>query len=127
MLDLQRALDTPAIETAYRHFIEKHLAPLISDDQALCEREGATYAFVSVRKPGSRPAGYSVDELRRRMVCPLTKGPLEVRETRMFSPAAGLVYPVYREIPLLIPVYARIWHEQNRGCDDPSKWREFSY
>lgn len=132
LLDLQRGLISARLETEYRRFILEQIVLLLSHDADLCRGGGGTYLFIAARKPGDHTVRFSDQELADRLMCPRTREPLHRRKTFgaefLYSAAACEAYPVYRDVPPLIPVYAEIWREQNadRG-DDPSGWQPFVY
>jgi ubiquinone/menaquinone biosynthesis C-methylase UbiE len=128
-MNLHQATARPALESAYRHFVENQMAALLSNDPALCaERDGGTYMFVSARKPGSSLKRYDDAEIQSRMICPVARTPLQSHPGYLWCEQSQIAYPVYQEIALLIPVYGDIWRRQNaKALPDPVVWAPFSY
>jgi len=130
-LNLQNATSTQALEAVYRQFVENQLAALLSHDPSLCaSRGGGTFMFVCARKPGDQTANPALDDhaIKQRMVCPVTRNPLERNSGYLWSENAKVAYPIYEDIALLMPIYAELWRRQNaQSGNDPRNWASFSY
>ena len=68
-----------------------------------------------------RPSAIIDKKLLDLLVCPLTKGPLELDEEKneLISQSANLAYPIRDGIPILLPSEARpLDEDDNTGSDD---------
>ena len=131
-LNLHRATGAPSLELAYRQFVENQLAALLSHDSALCDGgDGGTFMFVSARKPGDRTSSRILgdDDIKDRMVCPVTQKLLRHYPGYLWSEEAKIAYPIHQDIALLMPLYGDLWRRQNAqsGSSDPAHWAPFSY
>ncbi|MEM9105637.1 MAG: Trm112 family protein [Pseudomonadota bacterium] len=68
-----------------------------------------------------RPSATIDQKLLDLLVCPLTKGPLELDEgnNELISTSANLAYPIRDGIPILLPSEARpLDEEDSAGSED---------
>jgi ubiquinone/menaquinone biosynthesis C-methylase UbiE len=106
------ALDRDPIRNVYATFICDVIAPLVHHDRSLSLEYGGTHFFITSQKPGALGAAPDISAVIAGLRCPETYKPLSLRGNRFATSDGAKVYPTYRGMGLLMPVYADLWRKQ---------------